>query len=234
VEGTPRPALRVDALKPGSLGHAFRLRRGAACRRIPAADGGPGQGARTGAEHGIATVRFKETSRFTNAAGYAWVTADGMENAPPKTLAYRRGRFTTRLPLDYLYSPSHAWAARQPDGAWRIGLTRFAVRMLGEMVDHAFELEPGAPVIPGQILGWVEGFKAISDLFSGGAGRFRGGNPELQERITLINNDPYGAGWLYAMEGQLDPGWVDVEGYGRILDRTIDRILAQQQATGGE
>ena len=87
-----------------------------------------------------------------------------MEASRPKTLHYKRSRFVTQLPLDYLYGPSHSWIARQGDGTWRVGLTKFATRMLGEMVDHGFELEVGAPVAPGQIIGWVEGFKAISDV----------------------------------------------------------------------
>src|SRR5437763_7545931 len=73
-----------------------------------------------------------------------------METRIPKTLHYKRSRFVTHLPVDYLYSPSHCWIARQEDDLWRVGFTKFAVRMLGDMVDHGFEIEPGALVQPGQ------------------------------------------------------------------------------------
>jgi len=148
-----------------------------------------------------------------------------------KTLHYKRSHFATQLPLEYLYSPSHAWVARHDEEHWRIGLTKFATRMLGEMVDHGFELEPGASVEPGQIVGWIEGFKAISDLYCIAQGIFTGGNPALKTRINLVNKDPYGEGWLYLVKGQPDGRCMDVHAYRDILDQTIDRILAQQKAS---
>jgi glycine cleavage system H protein len=81
-----------------------------------------------------------------------------------------------------------------------------------------------APVAPGQIVGWVEGFKAISDLCSLVEGRFAGGNPALETDVTLINKDPHGAGWLYAVKGRPDAKCVGIEGYVRILDAEIDRM----------
>jgi len=147
----------------------------------------------------------------------------------PKTLFYKRAQFVTHLPTDYLYSPSHAWIAREPqDGVWRVGLTKFATRMLGEMVDHGFEAQDGNAVGPGQIVGWVEGFKAISDLYCIGRGKFAGSNQTLRDKVTLISKDPYGAGWLYRLEGKADKSCVDVHGYRAILDSAIDRILEKQ------
>src|SRR5207302_8110065 len=106
-----------------------------------------------------------------------------METRTPKTLHYKRSRFVTHLPVDYLYSPSHCWIARQENDLWRVGLTKFATRMLGEMVDHGFGVEANAPVAPGQIIGWVEGVNAISDLFCIAEGLFDGPNPQLKEKI---------------------------------------------------
>src|SRR5437763_13170816 len=109
-----------------------------------------------------------------------------MQPPKPKTLHYKRSHFATQLPMEYLYSPSHAWIARQDKDHWRIGLTKFATRMLGDMVDHGFDTDLGTAVQTGQILGWIEGFKAISDLFCIGEGKFAGGNPALKEKITLV------------------------------------------------
>jgi glycine cleavage system H protein len=147
----------------------------------------------------------------------------------PKTLHYKRSQFSTHLPVEYLYSPSHAWLAQQEQGVCRIGLTKFATRMLGEMVDHGFEIEPGVPVQCGQIVGWVEGFKAISDLYCIASGEFAGGNAALKQKITLISKDPYGTGWLYAVKGEPDAKCMDVHAYRDLLDKTIDRILARQK-----
>ena len=102
------------------------------------------------------------------------------------TLLYKRARFVTRLPVDRLYSPSHFWIAEHEAGIWRVGFTRFATRMLGEMVEHEFQVEIGAPVASGQIIGWIEGFKAISDIYCIAEGKFAGGNPALdgKDRAT--------------------------------------------------
>jgi glycine cleavage system H protein len=152
-----------------------------------------------------------------------------MEPGRPKTLHYKRSHFATQLPVDYLYSPSHAWIARHDGSEWRVGLTKFATRMLGEMVDHGFEIEPGAAVEPGQIVGWVEGFKAISDLFCIADGIFLGSNGALKEKINLLSKEPYDGGWLYTVDGVPDSKCMKVQAYRELLDKTIDRLLAQRK-----
>jgi glycine cleavage system H protein len=147
----------------------------------------------------------------------------------PKTLFYKRSHFVTHLPVDYLYSRSHFWLARQESSEWRIGLTKFATRMLGDMVDHGFEIEANSSVAVGQIVGWVEGFKAISDIYSVAAGTFMGSNPSLREKISLIDKQPYADGWLYAMRGNPDEKCLDVHGYRDHLNRAIDLILSKQK-----
>ena len=149
--------------------------------------------------------------------------------ASEHTLLYKRARFVTRLPVDRLYSPSHFWIAEHKAGVWRVGFTRFATRMLGEIVEHEFQVEIGAPVESGQIIGWIEGFKAISDIYSVAEGKFAGGNPALTEKIELIAKEPYDAGWLYAIEGKPDSRCMDVHGYVGLLDATIYKMLEQQE-----
>lgn len=148
--------------------------------------------------------------------------------ASEHTLLYKRARFVTRLPIDRLYSPSHFWIVEHA-GVWRVGFTRFATRMLGEIVEHEFQVETGAPVASGQIIGWVEGFKAISDIYCIAEGKFAGGNPVLTEKIELLGKEPYDAGWLYAIEGKPDSRCTDVHGYVGFLDATIDKMLEKQE-----
>ena len=147
----------------------------------------------------------------------------------PGTLFYKRSNFVTHLPAAALYSPSHFWLAKQDDGTWRVGFTKFATRMLGEIVEHEFSVEKNAPVQPGQIIGWVEGFKALTDLYCVGGGSFAGGNPALRDNIALLGEEPYGAGWLYAFDGEPDTRCTGVEEYRTLLDGTIDRILEKQK-----
>jgi glycine cleavage system H protein len=157
-----------------------------------------------------------------------------MDTGRAKVLQYKRSHFATQLPSDYLYTPSHAWIATDGPNLWRVGITKFATRMLGDMVDHGFEKEPGAKVSVGDIVGWVEGFKAISDLYCVVSGEFRGGNPILRENVKLISKEPYGAGWLYMAEGVPDSNCVNVETYRDILDKTIDRMLEKQKKQEAE
>ena len=148
------------------------------------------------------------------------------------TLFYKRSHFVTHLPVNYLYSRSHFWLAEHENGVWRVGLTKFATRMLGDMVDHGFEMETNAEVAVGQIIGWVEGFKAISDVYCVAAGNFLGSNPALREKISLIDKQPYVEGWLYAVRGTPDEKCVNVQGYKEHLDRAIDLILSKQKTEG--
>ncbi|MCW5557725.1 MAG: glycine cleavage system protein H [Verrucomicrobiae bacterium] len=147
-----------------------------------------------------------------------------------EVLRYKRSHFVTQLPVNCRYSPSHFWLRAGPDGVWRVGFTRFATRMLGDIVDHAIEKAPMTPVTPGQVVGWIEGFKAISDLFCVLDGTFLGGNPELAGNVSIVGEDNYGRGWLYEVKGEPDPQCVDVHAYRDLLDRTIDRMLEKQRA----
>ena len=146
----------------------------------------------------------------------------------PKPLLFKRSHFATHLPVDCIYSPSHFWAREGKDDVWRIGFTKFATRMLGDMVDHDFEAKAGETIKPGQILGWVEGFKAISDVYGFCAGEFVGVNLALTGNIALINKKPYADGWLYKARGTLDDKCIDVHGYAAILNQTINKMLEQQ------
>ena len=152
-----------------------------------------------------------------------------MDETKPKTIFFKRSNFATHLPADALYSPSHYWLTREPDNSWRIGFSKFAVRMLGDLVDQAFDIPAGAAIKPGQILGWIEGFKAISDIYGVIDGVFQGGNPGLKGKLELLNAAPYGAGWLYRATGEPDRNCMPAQEYANLLNTTIDRLLAQQK-----
>jgi len=151
---------------------------------------------------------------------------------PAQTLYYRRARFSTRLPRERLYVRSHYWLHRLEADLWRVGLTRFATRMLGDLVEFGFQVETGAAVTAGQPIGWIEGFKAVSDIYCAATGQFVRANPDLERDTTLVDNDPYDAGWLYEMRGQPEPERLDVHGYVSLLDATIDRMLSQPEEGG--
>ncbi len=139
-------------------------------------------------------------------------------------LHYERCAFATQLHLARLYTKSHCWLSRQEETLWRVGFTKFAVKVLGEPVEFDFEVEAEAPVEAGQIIGWIEGFKAVTDLFSPMAGHFRGPNTQLFESIGLIHTDPFGDGWMYLIEGAPGDDCLNVHDYVSYLDTTIDKM----------
>jgi glycine cleavage system H protein len=146
---------------------------------------------------------------------------------PGQTIYYKRARFTTRLPLAHRYAPSHFWLAEESSDIWRVGLTKFATRMLGGLVEFRFETVSGDLIAVGQPIGYIEGFKAVSDIYCVIAGEFEGSNPEMEKDPALLDRDPYDRGWLYRVRGRPTEPTMDVSQYIQQLDATIDRMLEQ-------
>lgn len=142
-----------------------------------------------------------------------------------EVIAYRRARFATRLPADRYYTESHSWVAPAAEGGVRVGFTPFATRMLGEVVELDFEVQAGARVETGQTIGWIEGFKAVSDLYAPLEGVFAGANPRLAEAPDEVHRAPFEAGWLYRLEEADPSGLMRVTDYVGFLDATIDRMM---------
>jgi glycine cleavage system H protein len=147
-----------------------------------------------------------------------------MSNEPRADLYYKRSRFSTRLPWDRLYTASHFWVRETEAGLWQVGLTKFAARMLGDVVDLAFDVAEGDEIAVGQTIGSLEGFKARTELYAVASGHFAGGNPALADSLDALDADRYGAGWLYLVRGAPDPEARDADGYALVLDATIDRM----------
>ena len=144
-------------------------------------------------------------------------------------LSYNRCRFATRLPKDRIYTRSHYWLREVEPGLWRVGLTAYGTRLLGEIVEYEFKVRLGAAVEAGQTIGWVEGFKTLSDLCSVAAGEFAGENAALGGDITLLDSDPYEQGWLYQVRGQPEPSAVDARAYTGVLNAAIDAMIGGRE-----
>ncbi len=148
-------------------------------------------------------------------------------------MTYRRfkhARFSARFPEGYRYSRSHYWMAEVEGspGLWRAGFTKFATRMLGELVEAEWKRAGGDGVAAGDTIGWVEGFKAASDVFCVLDGVFVRGNPILDEDACIVRSSPYETGWLYEVRGTPETESVDIDGYIALLEATI----AKMQASG--
>jgi glycine cleavage system H protein len=157
-----------------------------------------------------------------------------MSHPREQTVYYHRARFTTHLPLAFRYSPAHYWLSEQAPGVWTVGFTRFATRMLGDLVEFMFPLASGAAIEVGSDIGSVEGMKAVTTVFSCGRGAFLEANGRLSADITLVESDPYGAGWLYRLRGEPASDTVDVHGYISLLDLTVDKMLSSRHGAAAD
>jgi len=99
------------------------------------------------------------------------------------------------IPDDLYYSREHEWARVEGEGVVRIGVTDYAQKMLHEIVFVNLPKE-GVSVKQMEALGAVESVKAVSDVYSPVSGRVVAVNQELLNSPELINQDPYGKGWI--------------------------------------
>src|SRR5262249_32885360 len=99
------------------------------------------------------------------------------------------------VPADLKYTRTHEWVRSLKDGTVEIGITDHAQHSLGDLVFVEVP-EPGRQVGAGEPCAVVESVKAASDVYSPIAGEVTEGNPELTTTPELINQDPYGAGWM--------------------------------------
>ena len=149
-------------------------------------------------------------------------------------LSYNRCRFATRLPTDRIYTPSHFWLREVEPGLWRVGLTAYGTRLLGEIVEYEIKVQPGTAVEVGQTIGWIEGFKTLSDLCSVAAGELVAENAALRGDITLLDSDPYEQGWLYQVRGRPEPSSVDARAYAGVLNAVIDAARGGRELDDGD
>jgi glycine cleavage system H protein len=102
------------------------------------------------------------------------------------------------LPEQLRYTREHEWASPE-EGRVRVGITDFAQEALGDVV-YVDLPEEGTEVTAGEPFGEVESTKSVSDLFSPVSGRVVARNGRLEESPELVNQDPYGDGWMILIE----------------------------------
>ncbi len=103
------------------------------------------------------------------------------------------------VPEDLSYTAEHEWVRREPDGTLRVGVTDFAQDALGDVVFVSLP-EVGAQVSAGDSLGEIESTKSVSEIYAPFAGEIVARNDELDGRPDLVNSDPYGEGWVVAIQ----------------------------------
>lgn len=102
-----------------------------------------------------------------------------------------------RFPEDLRYTREHEWV-RVEDDIVRVGITHFAQDELGDVV-YVDLPPPGTEVRRGQPFGEVESTKSVSDLYAPVTGTVEERNDALEDRPELVNDAPYGEGWMIAI-----------------------------------
>lgn len=97
-------------------------------------------------------------------------------------------------PSDRKYSESHEWHKLEGD-VLTVGITTFAVDQLTDLT-YVEMKAPGTEIASGETIGEVESVKTTSDIYCFAGGEVVETNAALESNPGLVNEDPYGAGWL--------------------------------------
>lgn len=108
-------------------------------------------------------------------------------------------------PQDLRYTKDHEWI-RVEGGRGVVGITSFAAEQLGDVVFVELP-KVGASLEQGKSFGVVESVKTASDLYAPVSGAVTEVNQKLVDQPELVNQDPYGEGWMIELDG-LDPAQV--------------------------
>ena len=103
------------------------------------------------------------------------------------------------FPDDLKYTREHEWIRDNGDGTVTVGITDFAQSELGDIV--FVELEPeGSEFDQEEVFGTVEAVKTVSELFAPVSGEITEVNELLEDDPEIVNNDPYGDGWMVKLK----------------------------------
>jgi len=122
-------------------------------------------------------------------------------------------------PEDLRYSSDHEWA-RRDGNTIRIGITDYAQDALGDVV-YLEAPEVGATVAGNDKISEVESTKSVSDIYAPVAGTIVEINAAVVDNPQLLNEDPYGEGWICAIEladGADFDALLDAAGYAALIE----------------
>ena len=101
---------------------------------------------------------------------------------------------SVHYPENFRYTKEHQWVDAS-GGAATIGITHHAQEQLGDIV-YVDLPKPGFAITQGETFGSVESVKAVSDIFAPVSGEVVEVNGELGQKPEIVNQDPYGKGWM--------------------------------------
>ena len=98
-------------------------------------------------------------------------------------------------PQDLNYSQEHEWVRMEPGGVAVLGITEYAVESLGDVVFLDLP-SPNVELTQFEKIGEIESVKAVSDIYSPINGKVIERNDRAMENPQIVNESPYGSGWL--------------------------------------
>ena len=125
-----------------------------------------------------------------------------------------------KLPKELRYTSSHEWVRREPDGTVSVGITDHAQEQLGDVV-FVDVPQAGRKVAKGEACAVVESVKAASDIYAPVSGTVVAVNDALSDAPQLVNEDPYGEGWICEIEVSDESqfgGLLDAAGYVELVE----------------
>ena len=123
------------------------------------------------------------------------------------------------FPSNVKYTKEHEWIRQEGDVAY-VGITDYAQEQLGDIVFVDIQTE-GGTLEAGESFGTIEVVKTISDLFIPVAGEVLEQNAALADQPELVNQDPYGEGWLIKIKPSADADFdslLDAEAYKALVN----------------
>ena len=123
------------------------------------------------------------------------------------------------FPSNVKYTKEHEWIRQEGDVAY-VGITDYAQEQLGDIVFVDIQTE-GETLEAGETFGTIEVVKTISDLFIPVAGEVLEQNAGLADQPELVNQDPYGEGWLIKIKPSADADFdslLDAEAYKALVN----------------
>jgi glycine cleavage system H protein len=128
----------------------------------------------------------------------------------------------SNIPAELKYTTEHEWIRSNGDGTVTIGITDHAQDQLGDLV-YVETPEVGQAVAAGDDCAVVESIKAASDVYSPVDGEVVEVNEALADTPELVNQEPYGEGWLFRVKTDDDlESFLDAEAYAEVIEEESD------------
>lgn len=128
----------------------------------------------------------------------------------------------TNAPTNLKYTKSHEWIELGDNGIITVGVTDHAQELLGDLV-YVEVPEPGTDTTRGEGCAVVESVKAASDVYAPANGQVTEVNEALSDTPELINQDPYGEGWMFRMKVS------DMSELGELMDANAYKEFAASE-----